>query len=64
MQFCILRNPKRANNQLLEHFHRGWMLVGYNGRSIIDSEKNLLKIACQPSSVIRVGIKKGEGTNQ
>jgi hypothetical protein len=38
----------------------GWVLVGHNGRSIIDSQKNLFKVACQPSTVVRVGIEKQE----
>jgi hypothetical protein len=42
------------------------MLVGHNGRFIIDSENFLFKISCQPRAVKRVGIKKGnkKGTNQ
>ncbi len=44
MQFCLSRNLKHTNNQLLDHFHNGWMLVGYNGRSIINSGKIYLKL--------------------
>ncbi len=64
MQFCVQRNPKCTNNWLLEHFHNGWMIVGHDGRSIIDSENFPFKIACQPSAVSRVGIKKGGNEGQ
>jgi hypothetical protein len=58
MQFSVPRNLKHTYNQLLEHFNNGWLLVGHNGKSIIDSENFLFKIASQPRAVIRVGIKK------
>jgi hypothetical protein len=38
-----IMHTEESNDRLLQHFNNGWMIVGHNGRPIIDSKKILFE---------------------